>query len=124
MIKFEEYRSKKPVETTRKILSPLEIPKAIFLYDAQRGKAKGLKDQWKHNYIKNMTDLGVVILLTELKARDIPIVTALRLPRMLLKSTGTCTANAKSSSAAVTMGMLRALSSMGQNDDAGILPEE
>ncbi|KAG6087939.1 hypothetical protein E4U15_007105 [Claviceps sp. LM218 group G6] len=52
MIKFEEYRSKKPVETTKKILSPLEIPKAIFLDDAQRGKAKGLKDQWKHNYIR------------------------------------------------------------------------
>ncbi|KAG6121839.1 hypothetical protein E4U14_000995 [Claviceps sp. LM454 group G7] len=91
MIKFEEYRSKKPVETTKKILSPLEIPKAIFLYDAQRGKAKGLKDQWKHNYIKNTANLygkrKVVV-----GGGDDGDVTCLELD--------------------------------GQNDDAGILPEE
>ncbi|KAG6300500.1 hypothetical protein E4U09_006780 [Claviceps aff. purpurea] len=45
------------------------------LYDAHRGKAEGLKDQWKHNCINNMTAF-IKYCLDETSEENVPSQTA------------------------------------------------
>ncbi|KAG6249465.1 hypothetical protein E4U23_002107 [Claviceps purpurea] len=46
------------------------------LYDAHRGKAEGLKDQWKHNCINNMTVRLHKILSRRTSEKNVPSQTA------------------------------------------------